>query len=91
MLLPKFSVPEVCEENYSKKQVDSILSLCEEYSYNDDLFINVEVKYGHLRDIAAEIESLNDSKINKIKRDNEKVWEKLDDLLTNSKILPKKI
>ena len=34
----------------------------------------------------AEIESLNESKINKIKRDNEKVWEKLDDLLTNLKL-----
>jgi hypothetical protein len=79
----QFSVPETCAGNYSKKQVDSILSLCEEYSYNDDLFERRSEIWSSMMDIESEIGSLNESKINKIKRDNEKVWEELDNLLTN--------
>jgi len=79
----QFSVPETCAGNYSKKQVDSILSLCEEYSYNDDLFERRSEIWASMMGIESEIGSLNESKINKIKRDNDKVWEELDNLLTN--------
>ena len=82
------SVHEVCEEEFdlSKEDVDSIISLCEEQIFEADLFELRGEIWSSMMGIEAEIESLNESKINKIKRDNEKVWEKLDDLLTNLKL-----
>ena len=69
------SVHEVCEEEFdlSKEDVDSIISLCEEYIFEADLFIKVNQISSELRDIASGIQTLNDSILNRIKRNNEKI------------------
>ena len=69
------SVHEVCEEEFdlSKEDVDSIISLCEEQIFEADLFIKVNQISSELRDIASGIQTLNDSILNRIKRNNEKI------------------
>ena len=65
------------EFDLSKEDVDSIISLCEEYIFEADLFIKVNQISSELRDIASGIQTLNDSILNRIKRNNEKILETL--------------
>jgi hypothetical protein len=76
-------LPEVCAPNHSKQQIDSIVSLCNDYGYRDDLFARRTEIWSELHDMQSEIGPMIEKEIKQIHQKNEELWDLWESRLEN--------